>query len=336
MTRTVLVTDGAGYVGSHTCKALARAGWLPVVYDNLCRGHRSAVRWGPFEQGDLHDRVRLEEVMKLHRPEAVLHFAAYAYVGESIKRPGFYWHNNVGGTASLLEAMRACAIGTIIFSSSCATYGLAAEPIRETTPQNPINPYGASKLAVEHILAEHAETYGLRWAALRYFNAAGADADGEIGEAHAPETHLIPLALQAALGHRPGVSVLGDDYPTPDGSCVRDYVHVSDLADAHVLALRFVQNGGASQAFNLSNGNGFSVHQVLEAVRRVSGRTFPITVSPRRPGDPPQLVGCADKAQTTLGWQPRHPNLDQIIDTAWRWECGGKQQVLPLGAWDEQ
>lgn len=316
----VLVTGGAGYIGSHTCKALAAAGYLPVSYDNLSRGHAWAVRWGPLEIGDINDRARLEAVIRQHRPVAVLHFAAYAYVGESVADPRIYYRNNVGGSLTLLETMLDHGVVNFVFSSSCATYGLPpGTPITEDMPQNPINPYGMSKLSVERLCRDFA-VYGLRTAILRYFNAAGADPGGETGEMHNPETHLIPLTLQAAAGQQPSITVHGNDYDTPDGTCIRDYIHVSDLADAHVLALQTILNGGeAVLALNLGNGHGFSVLDVIGAARRITGSDFAVRYGPRRAGDPPVLVADARQATKRLGWRPRYTSLTQIIGTAWEW-----------------
>lgn len=316
----ILVTGGAGYIGSHACKALALAGYTPISYDNLVYGHRWAVRWGPLEEGDIADRARLDAVIERYRPAAVMHFAAYAYVGESVQDPGKYYRNNVAGTLTLLEAMRDHGIDKLIFSSTCATYGIPESvPIREDHPQRPINPYGASKLMIERMLQDFETAHGLHSIALRYFNAAGADPDGEIGEAHDPETHLIPLVLDAAAGRRPAITVYGDDYDTPDGTCIRDYIHVSDLADAHVLALRALENGAATTAYNLGNGQGFSVHEVIAAAEAVSARRVPVEIGVRRSGDPARLVGEATRAHESLGWQPRFTQLDSILTTAWKW-----------------
>ena len=315
----ILVTGGAGYVGSHACKALAAAGHEPVVYDNLSTGHRWAVRWGPLVEGDLRDRDRLARAFVEHRPELVMHFAARAYVGESVTDPQLYYDNNVGGTLSLLSEMRRQGVRRIVFSSTCATYGIPrVVPIGIDTPQQPVNPYGHSKLHCEQMLRDFCAAYGFAAVALRYFNAAGADSDGEIGEAHEPETHLIPLALAAAAGDREVLEVYGDDWPTPDGTCVRDYVHVEDLAQAHVLAIARTEAAGF-QACNLGVGRGFSIREVLDAVARVTGRTVPIRQAPRRAGDPPTLVAAPGAATEWLGWEPRHIALDSIIDTAWRW-----------------
>ncbi len=317
----ILVTGGAGYIGSQTCKALALAGYQPITLDNLVYGHRWAVRWGPLEVGDIADRAFLDRVIAQYRPEAVIHFAAYAYVGESTQHPGRYYRNNVAGTLTLLEAMRDHGIGQMVFSSTCATYGNPQRtPIDEDHPQHPINPYGATKLMVERMLGDFEAAHEMRWAALRYFNAAGADPDGEVGEAHDPETHLIPLAMQAVHGDTQQVlKVFGDDYPTPDGSCIRDYVHVSDLADAHLKSLDFLRNGGKSGAFNLGTGRGASVFEVIDCIERVAGRPVPIEIVARRAGDPPVLFADAEKARRVLGWTPRYPALTETIEHAWRW-----------------
>lgn len=317
---TVLVTGGAGYIGAHTCKALAAAGHVPVVYDNLVHGHRAAVRWGPFEAGDIQDRSRLDQVIAAHAPTALIHFAAYAYVGESMTDPGKYYRNNVAGSLNLLETIRDHGISHMVFSSTCATYGIPdGVPIPDDAPQSPINAYGQSKLMVERMMADFERAHGLGWVALRYFNAAGADPDGETGEDHDPETHLIPLVLDAASGRRAAITVFGTDYDTPDGTCIRDYIHVADLADAHVRALDNLEGGMPSGAFNLGNGTGYSVSEVVAAVERVTGRKVPVEFGPRRPGDPPRLVGSAARAREVLGWQPRHANLDDIIRHAWIW-----------------
>ena len=318
--QNILVTGGAGYVGSHICKMLAQVGLVPVVFDNLVRGHRSAVRWGPFEQGDIADRPGLDAVIAKYQPVAAIHFAAYAYVGESVSDPGKYYRNNVAGSLSLLEALRDAGIDKIIFSSTCSTFGSPEKAlIDEEHPQRPINAYGASKLMVERMLADFDLAYGLRSISLRYFNAAGADPDTEIGEDHDPETHLIPLAIQAALGQRDELTVFGSDYETPDGTCVRDYVHVTDLAEAHVTALKALVGGARTTAYNLGIGRGHSVQEVISAVRRVAGRRFPVKNGPRRPGDPARLVADPSKAMAELGWHARIVDLDEIVRTAWRW-----------------
>jgi UDP-arabinose 4-epimerase len=329
--KTILVTGGAGYIGSHTCKALACAGYRPVAFDNLSHGHASAVKWGPLERGDLLDRSRLDAVFSEYKPAAIIHFAAFAYVGESVTDPGKYYRNNVTGSLTLLEAMRDHGIRRFVFSSTCATYGLPEHlPIREDMPQHPINPYGASKLMVERMLADFGTAHGTAWTALRYFNAAGADADGEIGEKHDPETHLIPLVLDAASGRRPHVTIFGTDYETPDGTCVRDYIHVSDLADAHVRALAAIETGGAIGAYNLGNGQGFSVREVIETVRRVTGLDVPVVFGPRRAGDPAALVSDATLAREKLGWQPQTPDLEAIVRTAWAWHQRSGAAPAPL------
>ncbi len=318
--KTILVTGGAGYIGSHACKALAQAGYTPVTYDSLVYRHERAVKWGPFEKGDILDGARLAEVMTRHRPAAVVHFAAFAYVGESVTDPAKYYRNNVVGTLSLLEAMRTQGIDRIVFSSTCATYGVPETvPISEDTPQKPINPYGASKLMIERVLSDYADAYGMKGVALRYFNAAGADADGEIGESHDPETHLIPLVLDAASGARPHITVLGNDYLTPDGTCIRDYVHVTDIAEAHVRALNGLGSGTLRRAYNLGTGSGFSVAQVVAAAQRVTGRTIPVIHGARRPGDPAQLLADARLLARELNWTARHSSLEHILETAWRW-----------------
>ncbi|WP_295384901.1 UDP-glucose 4-epimerase GalE [uncultured Thiodictyon sp.] len=316
----ILVTGGAGYIGSHTCKALARAGYLPVVYDNLVYGHDWAVQWGPLERGDLLDGARLAAVIARYRPVAAIHFAAYAYVGESVTDPAKYYANNVGGTLSLLAALRAAAVGRLVFSSTCATYGVPERlPLDERHPQRPVNPYGHSKRMIEQVLRDYDRAYGLRSIALRYFNAAGADPDGDLGEDHTPETHLIPLVLRAALDPAAPVSLHGDDYPTPDGTCIRDYIHVSDLADAHLRALAALERRAPTAAYNLGTGRGHSVLEVLAAARRVTGCDIPVVVGPRRAGDPPELVADAALAGVELGWQPQFTDLEATIATAWDW-----------------
>jgi UDP-arabinose 4-epimerase len=318
--RNVVVTGGAGYIGSHTCKQLARQGYSPIVFDNLSEGHRWAVRHGPLIEGDLADTGLLREALQQARPEAVIHFAASAYVGESMHDPLKYFRNNVAGTISLLEAMRDAGVRRIVFSSTCATYGRpTAIPIPEDQPQAPVNPYGESKLFVERMLEWSAQTYGLGYVALRYFNAAGADADGELGEAHDPETHLVPLAIHAALGSRDHLDVYGTDYATPDGTAIRDYIHVTDLARAHVAALRYLERGGTRSAFNVGTGTGVSVRDVIGCVESVSQRTVPVKERPRRAGDPEALVADAGRAQAILGWQPHQSDLKTIVETAWRW-----------------
>ena len=316
----VLVTGGAGYIGSHTCKALAMAGYRPVTYDNLSQGHKWAVKWGPLEVGDILDRGRLDEVIIRYRPSAIIHFAAFAYVGESVTNPGKYYRNNVIGSLNLLEASRDHGIERFIFSSSCATYGVPSKlPIIESTPQNPINPYGSSKLMAESITWDFSAAHGLRSIILRYFNAAGADASCEIGEEHDPETHLIPLALDVASGRRTHLTIYGADYDTFDGSCVRDYVHVSDLAEAHLNALKALERGCPTNAYNLGNSAGFSVRQVVSTVESITGRKVVVEVGPRRLGDPDQLIASADLARRQLGWSPLYPALETMITDAWAW-----------------
>jgi UDP-arabinose 4-epimerase len=316
----VLVTGGAGYIGAHTCKLLAERGLTPVCFDNLVYGHRDAVRWGPLEEGDVTDGARLAEVLRKYRPGAVIHFAAFTYVGESVENPGKYYRNNVGGTLNLLEAMRDRQVRRIVFSSTCATYGEPQHiPLTEDHPQNPINPYGATKLMVERMLDDFEAAYGFKSAALRYFNAAGADPETEIGEDHDPETHLIPIVLDVALGRRNEVAVFGDDYDTPDGTCIRDYIHVTDLADAHLKALDHLENEQASLRLNLGNGQGYSVKEVIEAAERVTGRAIRARMAERRAGDPPRLVGDATRARKTLGWTPEYASLETILEHAWAW-----------------
>lgn len=316
---SILIVGGAGYIGSQTAKQVARAGLEPVVFDNLVYGHRWAVKWGPFVEADLADVARVRRTLEEHQVSAVIHFAAYTYVGESVTNPRKYFHNNIVNTLNLLDAMVDAGVRDIVFSSTCATYGEPVRvPIDEQHPQNPVNPYGESKLAVEKMLRWYAGAYGLRYAALRYFNAAGADPDGELGEDHAPETHLIPLAIEAALGG-PELSIFGTDYPTPDGSAIRDYIHVSDLADAHLLALRKLQAGAPQLQLNLGTGRGHSVREVVNAVERVSGRKVPARLVDRRAGDPPALVADARQAAELLGWKPQYPDLATIVEHAFRW-----------------
>lgn len=324
----VLVTGAAGYVGSHACKALARRGLQPIGLDNLERAGLRDLPWGPLEVADTRDRGALDAILRRHRPEAVMHFAAYAYVGESVAEPGRYYHNNVVGTLTLLEALRDAGVGPFVFSSTCATYGIPSRvPIDEDHPQAPINPYGSSKLMVERMLADFDRAYGVRSVALRYFNAAGADPEGEIGECHEPETHAIPLAILAALGRLPRFQVFGTDYPTPDGSAIRDYVHVSDLADAHVRALDYLVAGGSSTALNLGTGQGHSVLQVVAAVEAETGQRIALERAARRPGDPAVLVAAAERARATLGWTPAFTDLRDIVRTAVAWERRSEAQA---------
>jgi UDP-arabinose 4-epimerase len=316
----ILVTGGAGYIGSHACKALAKAGYTPVAYDNLVYGHEHAVKWGPFEQGDILDRYRLEEVIKKYQPAAIMHFAAYAYVGESVDHPGKYYRNNVTGSLTLLEVMRDRGINNFIFSSTCATYGEPDQiPIPEDHKQVPINPYGHSKLMIEQMLSDFDIAHGLKSVSLRYFNAAGADPEGDTGEDHDPETHLVPLVLDVAIGKRPSITVFGNDYDTPDGTCIRDYIHVTDLADAHVKALKYLEQGGDTTKYNLGNGKGFSVKEVIDTAKNVTGKEIPVIIGKRRPGDPPRLVGDAARIRKELNWSPQYDDLKTILKTAWNW-----------------
>jgi UDP-glucose-4-epimerase GalE len=317
--QTVLVTGGAGYIGSHAAKALSKAGHRVVVYDSLVAGHREAVKYGEFVQGDVLDAGALRSTMQKHRVDAVMHFAAFLDVGESVREPAKYYRNNVVGAVNVLEAMAATRVQTLIFSSTCATYGEPMQtPITESHPQQPINSYGESKLAAERAFPHYERAYGIHSIALRYFNAAGADPDGELGEDHSPEIHVIPRALDASAGGE-GLKVFGDDYPTPDGTCLRDYIHVTDLADAHVRALEFLADTGKSGAYNLGTGQPRSVREVIDAVERVTGKKVPWTLAPRRPGDPAILYAAADKARAAFGWTPAFPSLDDIVRTAWAW-----------------
>jgi len=319
----VLVTGGAGYIGGHTCKAIARRGWTPIIVDNLSTGHRGAVRWGELHEFDIRDTNRLTLLMKTTRPDAVFHFAASAYVGGSMQHPLDYYDNNVRGMVSLLQACVSVDVPNLVFSSSCTTYGLPETvPIHEGMPTNPISPYGETKLVCERLLHWTEQAHRIRWIALRYFNAAGADPDGETGELHNPETHLIPLALKAAANSGPALSVFGDDYPTEDGTAIRDYIHVSDLADAHVAAVSFLIKGGSSQAINLGTGRGHSVMEVIRTIQGVTGLSVPHQISPRRAGDPPELWADPTLAKSLLQWEPRHADLADIVSTAWNWERG--------------
>jgi UDP-glucose-4-epimerase GalE len=325
MSLTVLVTGGAGYIGAHACKALARAGYRPVVFDNLSRGHRRAVRWGPFVEGDIADSGSLSAAIEHHQVAAVMHFAAYAAVGESVADPAVYYRNNLGGSLALFEAMRKSGVERIVFSSTCATYGIPKRiPIKETAAQLPVSPYGETKLAIERALHWYGRAYGLRSAALRYFNAAGADPEGEIGEAHEPETHLVPLVVLAALGRRPEIEIFGTDYPTPDGTAIRDYIHVTDLAAAHVRALEHLLAGGGSIALNLGTGHGHSVREVIAAAEAVAGRPVPRRETARRPGDPPRLVADPARATQLLHWRAEMSDLASIIGSAFAWHAAEK------------
>ncbi|HEY3324652.1 MAG TPA: UDP-glucose 4-epimerase GalE [Planctomycetota bacterium] len=316
----VLVCGGAGYIGSQTAKVLAKAGYKPVVLDNMSYGHPWAVKWGPLEKGDLADIDFIRSALARHKIEAVIHFAAFTYVGESVTDPRKYFRNNVVNTLNLLAAMLDAGVKPIVFSSTCATYGDPIKvPISEDHPQAPVSPYGESKLMVERIMKWYGHAYGLRWAALRYFNAAGADPDGQVGEDHDPETHLIPLAIAAAQGKRPELQIFGTDYPTPDGTAIRDYIHVEDLADAHVRALEKLMAGEPHLALNLGTGKGHSVREVIAAVEQVTGKKVPFKETGRRAGDPPALVADARKANEILGWTCRYADLKTIVEHAWKW-----------------
>jgi UDP-arabinose 4-epimerase len=318
--KTILVTGGAGYVGSHCCKAFAQAGWIVVVFDNLFRGWRDMVKWGPLIEGDILDRAALDAAIAKVRPDVVAHFAALTYVGESVADPGLYYRNNSFGAFNLLEAMQSAGVDKLIFSSTAATYGVPYQtPMPEDHPQLPINPYGWSKLVVERMMADYAKAYDLRYAALRYFNAAGADADGEVGERHEPETHVIPLAARGALRDDYEFTIFGDDFDTRDGTCVRDYVHVSDLGRAHAAAADYLLGGGAAMPFNLGTGQGTTVKEIADAIEKVSGRPLPRRIGPRRAGDPAVLVASNARAKAILGWEPRQSSIDEIVQSAWAW-----------------
>jgi len=318
-TKAVLVAGGAGYIGSHASKALKQAGYEVVVYDSLIAGHREAVRYGPFVQGDITDLAAVRQALREFNIWGVMHFAAFLDVGESVREPAKYYRNNVSGALTMLEAMALEGVKHFVFSSTCATYGEPVEtPISESHPQNPINSYGESKLAVERALPHFERAHGIHSAALRYFNASGADPDGEIGEDHSPEIHIIPRAIEAATGGR-GLQVFGDDYPTPDGTCLRDYIHVADLADAHVKALEAIASTGTSRIYNLGTGHPHSVREVIDTVERVTGHKIPWTLAPRREGDPAVLYAASGKAQRELKWTPRFPDLESIVRTAWAW-----------------
>ena len=324
----VLVTGGAGYIGSHTAKALVGSRYRPIVIDDLSTGHAHNVKWGPLVRASLSDTAIVRSVFKEHKIEAVVHFAGSALVPESVARPLSYFQNNVGGTLSLLEAMLDAGVKDIVFSSTCATYGLPLSvPITEDQPRNPINPYGDSKLVIERMLEWMGLARQLRWVALRYFNAAGADLEGELGEEHPHETHLIPLAIGAALKQRERLQIFGTDYPTPDGTAIRDYIHVTDLASAHIGALQYLHRGGESQAINLGTGRGASVLEVIAMVQHVSGHTVPTVAAPRRPGDPAVLVASPELARRSLQWEPSHSSLENIIQTAWRWHSGARNRA---------
>lgn len=324
MSERILITGGAGFIGSHVCKALAKTGRAPVVYDNFSRGNRQAVQFGPLEVGDVRDVERLTAAMKRHEVAGVIHMAAFAYVRESIEDPLLYYDNNVIGSIRLVQAMQASGVGRIVFSSTCATYGLATRtPIEETDPTQPINPYGASKLMMERVLAD-AEPRGIRSVSLRYFNAAGSDPEGRIGEWHQPETHIIPVALMAARGEIPELTLYGDRHPTPDGTTIRDYIHVQDLAEAHVQAMDYLGRGGKSDVFNLGNGHGHSIRDVLASIQRITGLAVPHKVVEANPGDPPILIASGDKARRALGFDPKLTRLDDMIAHAWAWRQKAK------------
>lgn len=315
-----LITGGAGYIGSHAAKALTSLGREVVVLDSLVAGHRDFLKWGEFEEGDLADPAFIKSVFAKHDISEVLHFAAFIAVGESVEEPGMYYGNNVRNTLNLLDAMMEAEVKRIVFSSTAAVYGEpVTDVIAEDHPLSPLSPYAWSKRMVEQILADYGSAYGLKHICLRYFNAAGADPDGEIGERHQPETHLIPLILHAALGLRDNITIFGTDYPTPDGTCLRDYIHVTDLADAHVKALDYLESGGESGAFNLGNGSGFSVREIIDVAREVTGREIKVTEADRRPGDSPALVSSAAAARQTLGWEPKFGDIREIVSTAWNW-----------------
>jgi UDP-glucose 4-epimerase len=316
---TILVVGGAGYIGSHTCLKLAEEGYSPVVFDNLTNGHEEFVQWGPLEKGDIRDRKRLDEVFAKYKPKAVLHFAALIEVGESVKDPVSFYDNNVVGSLTLLAAAMNAGVEAFVFSSTCATYGLPQQiPMDETHPQAPINPYGRTKFIVEQALKDYDQYKGLKSVMLRYFNAAGADFEGRIGEWHKPETHAIPLAIDAALGRRAGFKVFGTDYDTRDGTCVRDYIHIFDLADAHVRAVDYLLGGGETVELNLGTGTGTTVKELLDTISKVSGKPFPVEYTDRREGDSTTLVANNQKAREVLGWEPKH-TLDEIIKSAWDW-----------------
>ncbi|WP_116132920.1 UDP-glucose 4-epimerase GalE [Tropicimonas sp. IMCC34043] len=320
----ILVSGGAGYIGSHACKVLAREGYTPVAFDNLSTGWEQAVRFGPLEVGDLLDRARIDEVFAKHKPAAVMHFAALSQVGDSMKQPGLYWRENVLGAVNLVEAAVAAGCLNFVFSSTCATYGdQDGVVLDEASLQLPINAYGASKRAIEDILANFGESFGLKRVIFRYFNVAGADPEAEVGEFHRPETHLIPLMLQAIDGQRPALTVYGTDYDTPDGTCIRDYVHVMDLVEAHVLGLKWLEAGNGSRVFNLGTGTGFSVREVIEASRSVTNRPVPVVDGPRRPGDAVRLVSGSRRAIDELGWNPQRSTMPEMIGDAWRWHTSG-------------
>ncbi len=320
----ILVTGGAGYIGSHACKVLKAAGYTPVTYDNLSTGWQDSVKFGPFEKGDLNDRARLDQIFAAYQPEAVMHFAALSQVGESIREPGLYWHNNVSGSLNLFQAAVQAGCLNVVFSSTCATYGDQDNVVLdEECEQHPINAYGASKRAIEDILRDFEVAYGMRHVIFRYFNVAGADPDADVGEFHQPETHLVPLMLDAVDGRRNALTIFGTDYDTPDGTCIRDYVHVMDLVDAHVLGLNWLEDEKPSRVFNLGTGTGFSVREVIDQSGAVTNKNVPVVEGPRRPGDSTKLVSGSTRAAAELGWTPKRSTMKQMITDAWRWHQTG-------------
>lgn len=333
--KTVVVTGGAGYVGSHCCKAFAAAGWRVITVDDLSRGYAEAVKWGPLIEADIGDETAMTAVFREFEPDLVAHFAAFAYVGESVEHPDIYYRNNSAGTLNLLEAMRHSGVRRLLFSSSCATFGLPQQlPIDEAHPQRPINPYGWSKFIVERMLEDYTEAFGFSSIALRYFNAAGCDLDGEIGENHEPETHVIPLAIRAALDADDSFGILGSDFDTRDGTAIRDFVHVTDLASAHVLAAERLLSDPGAEFYNLGTGTGTTVREIVEAVERATGRTMRAVERPRRPGDPPALVASAERARKVLQWEPKHSSIDEIVGTALAWH--NRQASVDQSATDDQ
>lgn len=316
----IFIAGGAGYIGSHANKFLTKKGYKTIVFDNLVTGHSDFAKWGKFYKGDLSNIDDIDKVFKENKIEAVMHFSAFAYVGESVKEPAKYYINNVSNTINLLEVMKKYGVKYFIFSSTCATYGNPIKvPIDETHPQNPVNPYGRSKLMVEQILSDYDKAYGIKYINLRYFNASGADSDCEIGERHNPETHLIPLAIYNALGINKSITVFGTDYPTHDGTCIRDYIHVEDLANAHWLAFEYLKSKNSSDSFNLGNGEGFSVREIINVVEKISGKRLNVVEGMRREGDPPVLISRSEKAKKVLGWDTKYKNIEDIIETAYHW-----------------
>lgn len=329
--RNILVTGGAGYIGAHACKSLSASGYRPIAYDDLTLGHREAVRWGPLVVGDIADAQKLRRTIEDHDVSAVLHFAASAYVGESIVNPRKYFNNNTAKTIAMLDCLLDVGVSKVVFSSTCATYGMpTALPIKESHPQAPINPYGDSKLFVEKLLRWYGNAYHLNWFVLRYFNAAGADPSGDIGESHVQETHLIPLALEATMPHGRALKIFGSDYPTPDGTAIRDYIHVTDLADAHVSALQRLETASGKRAVNLGTGHGYSIMQIIDAVERVTGQRARTEFHARRPGDPAELVADPSAAKECLGWAPKYSSLKTIIETAWNWAIRGNRAISAI------